>query len=371
MGTGDTAHYGLFQKEQLGWMLPQTINTSGTYRIDAYETSGGIKGLKILRSMDPVTGARTWYYLEHRSGVGFDVAFANNANIMNGVIVRTGMDSDNNRSYLLDLTPETTSWYDPALTVGQTFTDPASGVTITTVSADATGALVTISVPSQPSPTPTATASCVRSNPTLTVSQAQGPWVPSGTAVNYNLTIRNNDGGACSASAFNLQAAIPTNWGVVLPYPTQFIAPGSNGVVSVQVTSAVGSADGFYPINVSAANTSVSGSAAATQVSYALVSSLAMTAVPSQTSYTRTQTVTVNATVRASGTVISGAMVVFRMTKPNGAVVTKTATSGSNGVATFSYALSKKSDPTGIYQMRAQGSSNSISGVVTTSFSVR
>jgi hypothetical protein len=33
-------------------------------------------------------------------------------------------------SFLLDMTPETTSWFDPALTIGRSFTDPWTGVTI-------------------------------------------------------------------------------------------------------------------------------------------------------------------------------------------------------------------------------------------------
>jgi hypothetical protein len=46
---------------------------------------------------------------------------------MSSVVIHTGAEASGNSSYLLGMTPETTSWYDPARTVGKTFTDPAEG----------------------------------------------------------------------------------------------------------------------------------------------------------------------------------------------------------------------------------------------------
>src|SRR5882724_7126073 len=72
-------HYNAFQKERLGWLnfgaspSIQTIQTSGTYTIDTYELGGsGPNALKILKSTDPTSGAKTWYYTEARQGIGFD-----------------------------------------------------------------------------------------------------------------------------------------------------------------------------------------------------------------------------------------------------------------------------------------------------------
>jgi hypothetical protein len=152
MGNADTAHFNLAQKERLGWVnygsSPPltTVTTSGTYWVDNYEsTSASPKGLKILKSTDPQTGARTWYYLERRSSYGFDNWVAGNANISNGVVLHQGSESSAQSIYLLDLTPTTDSWMDPALAVGQSFTDREAALTVTVVSADSTGAVVVVS----------------------------------------------------------------------------------------------------------------------------------------------------------------------------------------------------------------------------------
>src|SRR5262249_52947917 len=143
------------QKERLGWLnygsSPpiQTVTTSGTYWIDAYETAGSAaKGLKVLKSTDPVTGNKTWYYLEHRTGTGFD-SFLSNYGVQNGVAVHTGTEGNGTDVYLLDMSPATMNWYDAGLNPGQSFTDSTAGVTITTLSADNTGASVQVVINAQ------------------------------------------------------------------------------------------------------------------------------------------------------------------------------------------------------------------------------
>jgi hypothetical protein len=79
------AHLNAYQKKVLGWLnygvSPPitTVQTSGTYTLDPYETLGvNPKSLKILKSTNPTTGAKTWYYAEYRQAWGFD-------SILNGV----------------------------------------------------------------------------------------------------------------------------------------------------------------------------------------------------------------------------------------------------------------------------------------------
>jgi hypothetical protein len=348
MGGGDSAHFNLFQKERLGWANAgnsppiTTITSSGTYWLDSYEQVGSNpKGLKILKSTDPVSGAKTWYYVEHRSPYGFDSFLSGNTNVSGGVVVHTGSESSGQQNYLLDMTPATSSWYDAALVAGQSFSDTDAGVTITTLSADSTGALVSVSV---------APAPCTHANPTMVLSPSQSQWVSSGATVTYNVTVTNNDGGACGGSDSNLQAGVPTGWITAFGSPVLTVGPGSTGTTTLQVTSPAGATDGFYPVNVSAANGSYSSSSSAT---YALVSTLGVAATSAQSSYMRNQTATVNATVRAAGSPISGVPVTFTMTKANGATMTGTATTGANRVAVFKYALNRKKDPAGMYQVRA------------------
>ena len=367
MGGANSAHFNVYQKERLGWVNSginapiTTVTTSGTYWLDSYATgSMNSKGLKILKSMDPVTGMKTWYYIERRAAFGFDSFVAGNQNISNGVIVRTGSESSGQDTYLLDMTPATSSWYDPALTVGQSFTDIDARVTVATLSADATGALVNVTIAAEP---------CVRANPTVTVTPSQSSWMSSGGTATYTVSVRNNDGTACGSSVFSAQASVPSGWMSSVSAPA--IDPGSTATTSVQVTSPVGATDGYHSITVrstNAANTSFSGAAAAT---YSLVSALSVSNTVTQSTYTRNQTATVNATVKAAGVAVAGATVSFTLTKSNGTTVTSTTTTASNGVATFKYTFNRKKDPTGAYQVRANASANGVSGGGTVSFTVK
>ena len=364
MGGADSAHFNLFQKERLGWINgaanpPLTnVSTSGSYWLDAYEQGTmSSKGLKILKSTDAATGMKTWYYLEHRAAYGFDSFLSGNTNVLNGVVVRTGSDASGQNTYLLDMTPATDSWYDAALTLGQTFTDVDAGVTFTVLSADAAGALVQVSLVSP----------CLRANPSMTLSPSQTPWLQSGATATFNVTLASNDSSGCQPAGFNWQVTVPAGW-TASAMPVTSLNPGAATTAAVQVTSAAGAVDGFYPVNFVAANGPNSASAGGT---YSLVSTLSVTSTATQTSYTRTQTATVNATVRAAGSPVSGATVTFTMTKSNGTTVSSTATTGANGVAVFKYAFNKKKDPAGTYQVRAQATANGVSGVGSVSFAVK
>jgi hypothetical protein len=182
------AHFNAFQKERLGWLIDgnspgiTTATTSGTYSIQPFETAtSGAKAIKIFQSVDSTTGMNMYFYLEARKGVGLYDSYLtswNNPacinytttcpgyfcangyypccnsqtyaeNLTSGVVVHRGTSAQGNTSYLLDMSGTTTNWYslgtNYALTAGQTFTDPISGVTISTVSADLTGATVVLS----------------------------------------------------------------------------------------------------------------------------------------------------------------------------------------------------------------------------------
>lgn len=369
MGAAESAHFNLYQKERLGWVNSgsnapiSTVTASGSYWIESFE-SGNLnpKGLKILKSVDPVTGMRTWYYVEHRAATGFDSFLGGNTNVLSGVIVRTGSEANGQQTYLLDMTPATTSWYDPALIVGETFIDTDAGVTITTVWADASGAMVNVSLAPQP---------CSRAHPTVSVSPAQSPWVPSGSTVSFGVSVRNNDGGGCGASTFNWQAIAPSGWSVVSGSASPTLAPGETATTSMQVSSPSGLSDGFYNVSATASNSSNSNYFALGSATYSLVSALSVSATATQASYMRNQTAIVNATVRAAGAMQPGVVVTFTMTKPKGTPVTSTAITGSNGVAVFKYAFNRKKDPPGTYQVQAQAALNGVSGSGNVSFVVK
>ena len=148
--------YNAFQKERLGWLnygaSPSitAVQSSGTYILDAYELDGsGPNALKILKSIDPTTGAQSWYYVEARQAVGFDAFIANqpSENETDGVLVHIGTDGDGNSGDLLDMTPATPTYdwaFDPSLVTGQSFVDPTSGLMLTTTWVTSTQAAVTV-----------------------------------------------------------------------------------------------------------------------------------------------------------------------------------------------------------------------------------
>jgi trimeric autotransporter adhesin len=151
MGNYTTAHFNAYQKERLGWLNSgtsppiQTVTTVGPYTLEAYETPwGGLpKALEIFQSAS--AGENTYLYAEVRTPYGIDSTLAP------GVLIHAGNDTDGNQSFLQDVLPTTTTTdfiLDPGQSV--TFAGDSSPITFTTLSADATGAVVAVT----PSPAP-------------------------------------------------------------------------------------------------------------------------------------------------------------------------------------------------------------------------
>jgi M6 family metalloprotease-like protein len=354
-------HYNAFQKERLGWLnygaspSIQTVTTSGTFTINPHELGGaGPNVLKILKSTDPTTGAKTWYYLESRQAIGFD-SFLTSSNTgcsscytqneTTGVLFHLGTDGDGNTGDLLDMTPATVSyhwWFDPSLVVGQSFSDPNAGVTFTPTAVDGTGATVQITLNG---------FSCTPANPTVSVSPSQGQNVASGTAVNFAVTVTDNDSSSCAPATFNLGSSVPSGWTGLWSAAGLSLSPGGSGSVTLTVTSPTGTADGSYNVGVSATNAtagSYNGSATATYV-ISTPGALSVSMWTDQSSYLPGQMVAIRVSL-VSGTVPDvGATVTVTVTGPKGRTSTLTGTTGSNGVASLSYKLGRNA-LAGVYQ---------------------
>ncbi|EEG07753.1 Ig-like domain-containing protein [Pseudogulbenkiania ferrooxidans] len=280
-----TAHYNAFQKERLGWLnygtspTITTVSSSGTYAIEPYETSTtGAKALKILKSTDPTTGNKTWYYVELRQALGQDTYLSSYPNVVSGVLVHTGADGDGNSSYLLDMTPNssTNDWIDPALTAGQSFTDSTAGITVTVQSVSSTGTSVSVSLAGQTA----STSTCTHANPTVSLSPGQSPTVTPGTAVTYTLSVTNTDSSACSSSQFNLNTVVPSGWSVSSASSVLSLAPGGSGSTSVVVTSPTTATTGYYGVSSTATNGSATSYKASASATYALATSSTTTTQP-------------------------------------------------------------------------------------------
>jgi M6 family metalloprotease-like protein len=379
MGTPQTAspHYNAFQKERLGWLnyaaspSIQAVTTSGTYTISPYELGGpGPNALKILKSADPTTGAKTWYYLEARKAFGFDAFLTDSTyytqNETTGVLFHTGTDGDGNTSDLLDMTPATPtyySWFDPSLVVAQSFQDSTAGLTITPTAVSSTDATVQI----------TFGPVCAAAAPSVRVSPSQSQYVASGTPVNFTATITDNDSSSCGPATFNLGDALPSGWAGVWSATALSLSPGKSGSATLIVTSPAGTADGSYTVGVSAnnaSNSSYSGSAAATYVIN--TASLSISITTNQSSYLPGQTVTVTVTMLYGTLPDAGASVTVTVTPPSGKSTTLNGTTGSNGMALLSYKLSKHA-VAGTYQVQlgTTGTGASATMGAVTSFTVQ
>jgi hypothetical protein len=374
MGNEAPGHFNAAQKERLGWLgygtspPVTTVQAEGTYLIEPIETPGvGAKALKILKSTDPSTGKKTWYYLELRQAIGFDDFLSSNGNVLNGVVVHLGTESTGNSIYLLDMTPASQmfsfqDWSDPGLVVGRSYDDSDSGMTMTPVSVGPEGAIVNVSF---------GPLACVRANPSVAPSPSESQWVPAGTPVTYTVTVTNADNDGCGATTFSLVGAVPDGWGAALGATTLTLEPGASGSTAFQVTSPASAADGFYPVGVTATSSAAPSYAASASATYVVAASLDVAAATDKSSYPRNQDVTVTAAVAADGAPVSGASVTFTITKTNGAKVTATATTGANGSAVYKYRL-RKNDPVGPYQAGVRASLNgALSGQAATSFMVQ
>jgi hypothetical protein len=365
---GVTGHSHAAQKERLGWLgygsSPgiTTVQANGTYWIDPYESIGSNpKALKVLKSIDSVTGVKTYYYVEFRRPIGFDSFISGNNNVMNGVMIHTSVDPYYRDNYLLDMTPETSSWSDAALVVGRSYNDPNINVTMTPLSVSNSGASVAISFGPQP---------CVPANPYMTLAPSACQWVSPGSAITYQVSLSNNDNG-CTASTFNLQATVPSGWSAVFNNSSLTLSPGASATALLTITSPSSAPVGFYNVVASGSNASNPNYSASCSGTCSVMNSLGVSVASAQASYTRSQTAIVTAVVSANGSPISGASVNFTLTKANGSVVTGAGTTGADGSAVFNYRFNKKRDPAGVYQVSVSANLNGVSGTGSTSFVVQ
>ncbi len=352
--TYSAPHYNAFQKERLGWLNNgsqppiTTVSSTGTFNISPYEAQdSNPKALKILQSGT----TNSYYYLEFRRPLGFDSFLSNYADVMNGTLFHLASPSNANSSDLLDLTPGSPATFShPALTVGQSYTDSTTGVTVTPTAVNTTGATVQVTF---------GTGTCT--------------LAPGGSA-NFIITVKDNDSPACAASTFNLSDAITAGWTEGWNTSALTLSPGTSGSATLTVTSPAGTPDGFYNVGASAVNALASTYSGSVNATYVISTPVPVTVSIStdKSSYAPGQTVYVSVTMLSGTSPDAGASVSVSVTKANGTVSTVSGTTGSNGVVTMKYRL-KRQDPAGTYQATATPAStgNSATTAASTSFAVQ
>lgn len=197
MANSRTGHLGVDQKFALSYLPAGTFAThtagTATYNLSPIESPGGTTyGVRVQ------TPSNRNYWLEYRQAIGFDAFLSSNANVLNGTLVVLTFPSEYPcSSCLLDMTPATSPFSDAAITVGSSWSDPVSGVTVSAVSKGPTTLTVQVSMGSAatrtptsgPSPTPTRTRTPTRTptlsgpsaTPTRTRTPTRTPTGPSAT----------------------------------------------------------------------------------------------------------------------------------------------------------------------------------------------
>jgi MYXO-CTERM domain-containing protein len=165
---GGCRHMNAWQKAYQGWFggcNGVKVTNTGTFNLVPFELAcNGAQFLQVAAPkartfMRPAAGGGAattenlaYYYVEVRTPNDFDGTLGNRSALTPMVLVHVADDLHTRtqrgvHTFLLDMTPATTGtngFSDAGLAVGQTFTDPAGGVSITTQSLSATGAVINV-----------------------------------------------------------------------------------------------------------------------------------------------------------------------------------------------------------------------------------
>jgi hypothetical protein len=197
----------------------KVVGVSGTYHVAPMET---LSGTPELLRIPKVGGGN--YYVEYRYPIG---AFDSQAPALQGVLVRTEgtqpspVSPNAPDTLLIDMHPATPSvWTDAAMDVGQVFSDPIAGVSITNLGQDANGATLAISGPQDVVPPNAPTA--------LTA-------VASGTSAILHWTAATDN--------YEVDSYVVKRDGVVIAGPTGTDFQDSNLVPGTTVTYSVAAVD--------------------------------------------------------------------------------------------------------------------------------
>lgn len=250
-----TPHFNAFQKERLGWLNsgispPLTTVQSGAaqYSIGNIEAvrSSTPRALKIgnTRASCNIPPSQ-WYYVEKREPVGFDGFLGNYVtSLANSVVIRRVNEGDPDSSYLLDMSPGTTTWHDVGLVSGASFTDPITGLVIQPVSVGTGFANVNVTY---------AAPSCTNP-PAVSLSPGGTAWRVPGEVAAYTATVVNTDSCNCPTSMYTVAPTVPAGWSAS-GGQTAALAPGASAEVPVSVTVYPGAPPGFHSVPVVATAT--------------------------------------------------------------------------------------------------------------------
>ncbi|HHI4956343.1 TPA: Ig-like domain-containing protein [Vibrio parahaemolyticus] len=284
MGTPDMGYINTYYKERMGWLNDAespnilTATQDGLYEIAEYETQDITQNiaLKIPRGVNPNTGLKEWFYVEYRQAMGYDQFLDDRSymlfrgDVTDGVIVRL-VEEGAEESYILHMKPNSDysqvygrkDWKDTALSVGDSFTDPVSGLTINLASAANGFAGVNVSFGGSVTP-----SVCEMSAPSVSVKATSDTQVNAGDTVEYQLTVTNTANDVCGTIRFDVSAQVESGWQA--SSQSISLASGESSVATIAVTSALSATSGDYPVTFNVVNTKDEAYNVAKQATYAV-----------------------------------------------------------------------------------------------------
>lgn len=245
MGTWNLGHYAAEHKKALGWLAASqiaTVNSSGSFWIEPMSgaPSGGWKALEVTRG----TGNTQRIWIEYRQPTGeFDSQLI--PQVYSGALMHYDNLQSFGRTQLLDFTTSTSSFTDPALASGQSWSDPYSNLSINAGAASSSLG-VTINF---------GTAPCTPANPSITLTPPN-PTAIAGDPVAYSVTVTNRDAAGCASGTFNLGSSAPAGWSTSFQPSTLNIAAGSTASALMTKTPIATPDPGSYPVDATAAKAS-------------------------------------------------------------------------------------------------------------------
>ncbi|ENJ2785984.1 cadherin-like domain-containing protein [Vibrio parahaemolyticus] len=284
MGTPDMGYINTYYKERMGWLNDAespnilTATQDGLYEIAEYETQDITQNiaLKIPRGVNPNTGLKEWFYVEYRQAMGYDQFLDDRSymlfrgDVTDGVIVRL-VEEGAEESYILHMKPNSDysqvygrkDWKDTALPVGDSFTDPVSGLTINLASAANGFAGVNVSFGGSVTP-----SVCEMSAPSVSVKATSDTQVNAGDTVEYQLTVTNTANDVCGTIRFDVSAQVESGWQA--SSQSISLASGESSMATIAVTSALSATSGDYPVTFNVVNTKDEAYNVAKQATYAV-----------------------------------------------------------------------------------------------------
>jgi hypothetical protein len=239
MGAAKLVQSNAPNRVMAGWLgsgQVMDVGVGGTYALNALEAAPSAGAAQVLRLRKPDTNES--YYLSLRQPIGVDTALW--STYQNTISIHKSTGTMPAYTFLL-----------ATLAAGQSWSDSANGITVSSLGAAGSTASVSVALGG---------AACVRQAPSVTLSPAS-QTASAGTAVGYAVAVANNNSAACPVSTFNLTQLLPAGFSGAFASSSVTLAPGTGASVAWSVASTSTSGDGVYTLTARAAESSVSNTA--------------------------------------------------------------------------------------------------------------